>query len=186
MRTEKRCFFFSNLLNKLFFCMCNIIWWLNCNQAKNKRELLKDKCLQENYIVVDTDVEESDNLTKFIDECRLALLTFKRNELSIELVTQLTIHVTMILLSKTDHPIESGLQSIFNNDKDKIIRRTGWIRCLNWRLTLLGPQMIWKPRGCINFEYCCAMCSAQLKNQIKTANQNKTNILFVKCGSLKK
>ena len=41
------------------------------------------------------------------------MLTFKRNELSIELVIQLSVHLIMVCLSQTDYPLESGLQGIF-------------------------------------------------------------------------
>ena len=44
---------------------------------------------------------------------RLAILTHKRNELCLELVAQLSIHFTMVLLSNTKYPIETGLQTIF-------------------------------------------------------------------------
>ena len=54
---------------------------------------------------------------EFLEETRLALLTFKRNELNIELIIQLSIHVTMVLLSKTNYPLESGLQAIFSSQK---------------------------------------------------------------------
>jgi len=37
--------------------------------------------------------------------------------LSIELVIQLSVHVAMVLLSQTDFPVESGLQSIFKSNK---------------------------------------------------------------------
>ena len=87
-------------------------------KAKYKKKLLKDKCHQNDDVDHDPDIEESELLTKFINECRLALLSFRRNELSIELVTQLSIHLAMILLSQTKYPVESGLQEIFkSNDK---------------------------------------------------------------------
>ena len=35
------------------------------------------------------------------------------------MVTQLSIHVTMILLSRTKHPVESGLQSIFQDNQEE-------------------------------------------------------------------
>ena len=88
-------------------------------KAKKQRKLLKDRfsaLLKEN-IVQESDLEEAELLTKFLDECRLALLTFKRNELSIELVIQLSVHVAMVLLSQTEFPVESGLQSIFKSNK---------------------------------------------------------------------
>ena len=52
-------------------------------------------------------------LTEFMDECRHGLLIFKRNELSMELVIQLSVHLIMVLLSLTDYPLESGLQTLF-------------------------------------------------------------------------
>ena len=88
-------------------------------KAKQKRALLKDKCNQKNYIVQDADLQKSEQITKYLDECRMALLSFKRNELSIELVTQLSVHVTMILLSKTKYPVKAGLQSIFQDNKEE-------------------------------------------------------------------
>ena len=52
----------------------------------------------------------------------LAHLSVKRIELSLELVIQLSIHLTMVLLSQTAYPVESGLQSVFqkknNTDTD--------------------------------------------------------------------
>ena len=99
-------------------------------KAKHKRKLLKDKCQQRNvtfqiadlkkptvWKVQQSDIEESELLSEFINECRAALLTFRRNELSIELVTQLTIHLAMVFLSQTQYPIESGLQTIFQSNK---------------------------------------------------------------------
>jgi len=48
------------------------------------------------------------------------MLTFRINELCLELVIQLSVHLTMVLLSQTNFPIESGLQSIFkSNDNDE-------------------------------------------------------------------
>ena len=41
------------------------------------------------------------------------MLTHKRNELCLELVVQLSVHLTMVLLSQTKYPIETGLQALF-------------------------------------------------------------------------
>ena len=88
-------------------------------KADQQRKSLKDRfsALLKDNIVQESDLEEAELLTKFLDECRLALLTFKRHELSIELVIQLSVHVAMVLLSITDFPVESGLQSIFKSNK---------------------------------------------------------------------
>ena len=82
-------------------------------RANHKRKELNDKLQEGDTMSQTSAIEESESITQFINECRLALLTFKRNELSLELVVQLSIHITMVLLTLTDYPVESGLQSIF-------------------------------------------------------------------------
>ena len=64
-------------------------------------------------MVLISDLDEIEALTKYLNESKLAMLTFKRNELSIELVIQLSVHLIMVCLSQTDYPLESGLQGIF-------------------------------------------------------------------------
>ena len=88
-------------------------------KAIQKRKYLKDQfsTLLNEKIVQESDLEEAELITKFLDECRLAMLTFKRQELSIELVIQLSVHLAMVLLSQSDFPVESGLQSIFKSNK---------------------------------------------------------------------
>ena len=88
-------------------------------KANQKRKYLKDQFsrLLNEKIVQESDLEEAELITKFLDECRLAMLTFKRQELSIELVIQLSVHLAMVLLSQSDFPVESGLQSIFKSNK---------------------------------------------------------------------
>ena len=61
-------------------------------------------------------LEEAEQINTFLNECRLAMLTFKINELCLELVIQLSVHLSMVLLSQTNFPIESGLQSIFKSN----------------------------------------------------------------------
>ena len=90
-------------------------------RANKKRKYLKDQfsTLLNEKIVQESTLEEVELITKFLDECRLAMLTFKRQELSIELVIQLSVHLAMVLLSQSNFPVESGLQSIFkSNEKD--------------------------------------------------------------------
>ena len=88
-------------------------------RATQKRKYLKDQfsTLLNEKIVQESGLEEAELITKFLDECRLAMLTFKRQELSIELVIQLSVHLLMVLLSQSDFPVESGLQSIFKSNK---------------------------------------------------------------------
>merc|ERR1719464_2340181 len=92
---------------------------LSKEKANQQRKSSKDQfsLLLKEKIVQESDLEEEELLTKFLDECQLALLWFKRNELSIELVIQLSVHVSMVLLSQTDFPVESGLQSIFKSNR---------------------------------------------------------------------
>ena len=63
-------------------------------------------------------LEEYEYLTKHVDETRLALLTFKRNELSMELIIQQSIILVMVLLTQTDYPVENGLQGIFYDGRN--------------------------------------------------------------------
>jgi hypothetical protein len=110
---------FLRIMIVLLFPIVPALIALSDEKAKHKTELLKDKCNQKDYIVQDSDIDKLEQLDAFINECRLGLLTFKRFELSLELVTQLAIHVSMILLTKTKFPLESGLQSIFRNSEEE-------------------------------------------------------------------
>ena len=89
-------------------------------ETEEKRKALRDKENgQDPPTDENSDLSKSELITSYLNETRLALLTFKRNELSIELVFQLSIHVTMVLLSQTNYPLESGLQSIFKSSKSE-------------------------------------------------------------------
>ena len=88
---------------------------LSSKKAKEKSQAIADK-YGDNDILA-SDLKEIELLTKYINECRLAMLTFKRNELSMELVIQLTIHMIMVLLSQTIYPLESSLEAIFSDKK---------------------------------------------------------------------
>ena len=88
---------------------------LSSEKAKEKSQAFADKNGDD---IIVSDLEEIELLTIYIKECRLAMLTFKRNELSMELVIQLTIHVIMVLLSQTNYPLKSGLETIFSNNEE--------------------------------------------------------------------
>ena len=88
-------------------------------QAKMKRKALVDKHISEDAMIPISDLEEYQLLTAFINESRLALLSFKRMELGIELVIQLSVHLIMVCLSQTDYPIESSLQAIFKSSSNE-------------------------------------------------------------------
>ena len=83
-------------------------------KAKVKRKALINKTYQEEQesFHVST-LEEFELLTEYVEESRLALLTYKRNEVCIEIVIQLSINFIMILLSQSYFPIETGLQALF-------------------------------------------------------------------------
>ena len=75
-----------------------------------KSTIVRDKNVQK------SDLIEIELIKRFLDECNSSMLIFKRNELSLELVIQLSVHVLMVLLSQTDFPLQSGLQSIFESN----------------------------------------------------------------------
>ena len=88
-------------------------------KAKEKRKALINKSYreEEESFHVST-LEEFELLTEYVEESRLALLTYKRNEVCIEIVIQLSINFIMILLSQSYFPIESGLQAIFQSKNE--------------------------------------------------------------------
>ena len=89
---------------------------LNLDQRKTMKNSINQKKANHFNLggaIKPSSLEECQLLTDYISETRKALLIFKRNELSLELVVQLSIHLTMVLISQTAYPLESGLQSIF-------------------------------------------------------------------------
>ena len=107
--------FIARLVILLFFPIIPAMIINSDEEAKEKMKSLKRKSQKKGEEVDESILDECELLTQFINETRLAMLTFKRNEVSMELVVQLSIHLTMILLSFTDFPIESGLQTIFKD-----------------------------------------------------------------------
>ena len=90
----------------------------------------------------------------------LAHLSVKRIELSLELVIQLSIHLTMVLLSQTAYPVESGLQTIFqeknNTDSRSLFFQNTtlhenfkkWDKKNNATLWFLGFSVVWSFKTC--------------------------------------
>ena len=90
----------------------------------------------------------------------LAHLSVKRIELSLELVIQLSIHLTMVLLSQTAYPVESGLQSIFQEKNDTYSRSyffqktkmydnfKQWESKYNITQWVLGFSIVWSFKTC--------------------------------------
>ena len=89
-----------------------------CSKRKAEKEktALSDMCCKlakQGKEDIDGLIVAISHLEKYLKELKSAQLTFKRNELSMEIVIQLSIHTTMVLLTNTLHPLESGLQSVF-------------------------------------------------------------------------
>ena len=123
-------------LSSILFAVCALIWTSeskfkfksdqlssfilkNCGhtisgeKAKETRKTIANKIDSKDPTILISDLDEIETHTKYLNESKLAMLTFKRNELSIELVIQSSVHLIMVCLSQTDFPLESGLQGIF-------------------------------------------------------------------------
>ena len=105
--------FISRLLITVLFPLVPGMIILSSEEAKDQIKSLKDKHCKRGELM--QTLGEWRLLIEYINETRIALLTFKRNELSMELVIQLSIHLTMVLLSQTEYPVENGLQAIFQS-----------------------------------------------------------------------
>ena len=104
------------------------------NKKRKKLELCRQLVKAKKYEVADL-METVARYDKYLDELKAAHLTFKRNELSLEIVTQLSIHTTMVLLSQTLIPLESGLQAIFQKASEQ--------GSSTWEIMLLWVSVIW-------------------------------------------
>ena len=115
-------------------CLVKVLIWcsfaiapalilLSEEKAQKRMKALKDKITKKGAKISDADLEESQHLSEFLKECRMALLTFKRNELGIEIVIQLSIHLAMVLLSQTPYPaienLSPGFVSLFQDKNDE-------------------------------------------------------------------
>ena len=86
---------------------------INKEKAKDQQKSL----MTTNVLMHTSVLEECRLLDDYINEITTAQLIFKQNELSLELIVQMSVHLTMLLLSQTKYPRESGLQSIFQESK---------------------------------------------------------------------
>ena len=115
-------------------CLVKVLIWcsfvinpalilLSEEEAQKRMKALKDRINKKGAKISDSDLEESQNLSEFLKECRMALLTFRRNELGIEIVIQLSIHLAMVLLSLTPYPaienLSPGFVSLFQDKNDE-------------------------------------------------------------------
>ena len=115
---QKMMILFVRFFIVLFFPFVPAIIMISSKKAKEDRKTISNKYSRKDSMILVSDLEESESITKYVNESRLALLTFKRNELSVELIIQLSIHLTMVLLSQTVYPIESSLEAIFQSSTE--------------------------------------------------------------------
>ena len=105
------------------FAIAPALILLSQEKAQKRMKALKDKITKKGAKISDSDLEESQHLSEFLKECRMALLTFRRNELGIEIVIQLSIHLAMVLLSQTPYPaienLSPGFVSLFQDKNDE-------------------------------------------------------------------
>jgi hypothetical protein len=92
-------------------------------EAKMKRERLLEKGREQFHDsedgAVSADTMEKLRLTtEYLEEARRAMLTFRRNELSMEITVQTSLQIVMLLLSPayTVLPTHSGLQAVFKTE----------------------------------------------------------------------
>ena len=105
----------SRIVIIFFFPLIPALILFASEKAKEKRKRLSTEDLRKDRSKQAVAIAKLELLTEFINECRLATLTLKRNELSLELVIQLSVHLMMVLLSDTLYPLETGLQAVFQD-----------------------------------------------------------------------
>ena len=105
------------------FAIAPALILLSEEEAQKRMKALKDKISKKGAKIFDSDLEESKLLSEFLKECRMALLTFRRNELGIEIIIQLSIHLAMVLLSQTSYPaienLSPGFVSLFQDKNEE-------------------------------------------------------------------
>ena len=106
----------------VFLCFIFVPAILISNKEKakaRKRELEeqgKKEYNSDDGTVTNKTLDEQDRIDTYLDEVREAYLIFKKNEASLEIVIQASIQILMLLLSRTQYPVASGLQSIFGQE----------------------------------------------------------------------
>ena len=97
--------------------------------ALTRREELLEEGTQQTPDSEEDDVSESilkegEQVTKYLEAVRKNLLTFKRNELCIEAMLQLTCQTIMLLLSLPSSTTKYGLEAVFKVDFEE---KKGWL-----------------------------------------------------------
>ena len=149
--------------------------------AIDKRKSLKDKNYKKEDLVSTSVLKECKFLTDYINECNAAQLTIKRNELSLELIFQLSIHLSMVFLSRTKYPVENGLQTIFqDNDMNSslLLEVTGVKKKItaiqekyNTAIVFLVFSLVWSFKT-------AAMTAIKIKAESKTFLPFKSKLLL--------
>ena len=92
----------------------------NRHKATVRRQILEEQAKEEydtkEGIVANETLEEQEQIEAYLDEVRKARLLFKRNEAALELVAQQSIQLMMLLLSRTNYPVVTGLQQLFSKN----------------------------------------------------------------------
>ena len=94
----------------------------NKEKAALKRKILLEKTKDEflsTGVVEEQIYEELQEVEKYEIDVKEAYLIFKRNEASFEIVLQMGLQLTMLLLSMTTFPTHAGLQGVFGKDYSK-------------------------------------------------------------------
>ena len=155
---------------------------IGSENANDERKALKSKNQTTAELARPSILEKFQYLTDYVKECKSALLIFKRFEMSLELVVQMSIHLMMVLLGITVYPTESGLQSVFQESEDTT-RDSWWYRSgmkgyfqkieTDYNLTIVFfiLSVIWSFKT-------CAKTSIKIKTQSKSFLPLKAQILL--------
>ena len=95
---------------------------INKEKAKLSRKILLEKSKEEfvsSGTMTEQIYEELQEVEKYEMDVNEAYLIFKRNEASFEIVLQMGLQLTMLLLSMTTYPTHAGLQGVFGKDYSK-------------------------------------------------------------------
>jgi hypothetical protein len=116
-------------------------------EAKAKLDEVLETCKVQFDIVGEVKKETTEELaevTKYIKEVRRATLIFKRNEFSLEIIVQLTLQTTMLLLSTTGSLTHSGsLRALFKEEESNQLLSWLGLGHLNFGQFYLIASILW-------------------------------------------
>ena len=93
-------------------------------------------------------IEEITEINIYLDQVKKGVLIYKKNELSIETVTQLTIQSVMLLMNLTVSPTVGGLEAVFKPKVDLNQPGQGWLGTNLSATFLLGASILWSFLTC--------------------------------------